>query len=240
MNLRVNPRLSASTTTRFLVAASMILSLVAVPLAAPITAHATGGISGKILDNVNKSVGKGTAGSGGTGSEALFPSGSIQEIIYRIIRTFFLLLGLIFLGMMLYGGYNWMTAMGEEEKVETAKKTITSSIIGIAIIIASYAIVTFIINSVYNSATPAAGGATSGTGGFNADGTPRPVDDTGIGFSSGWNRFTAVVIPALSGNPEKNIKIKLFLFTFVSGSRIKSGMTNFFKKNNVPNRLTAT
>ncbi|MBI5135092.1 hypothetical protein HZA86_02565 [Candidatus Uhrbacteria bacterium] len=140
--------MSTSRLARILISTTMLFSLVA----APLSVGATGGISKTILDNVKNSVGEAT-GQGGTGNGegGIFPSSNLWEIAYRIIRTFFFLLGLIFLGMMLYGGYNWMTAMGEEEKVEIAKKTITSSIIGIAIIIASYAIVTFVINSVYNT-----------------------------------------------------------------------------------------
>ena len=38
------------------------------------------------------------------------------------------------------GGYNWMTAAGEEEKVRKAKDTIWRAVIGLTITIGSYAI----------------------------------------------------------------------------------------------------
>jgi len=52
-------------------------------------------------------------------------------------------IGVIFLVLMLYAGFNWMTARGEEEKVERAKDTITRAIIGLIIVVGAYAIWAF-------------------------------------------------------------------------------------------------
>ncbi|MBI4812328.1 hypothetical protein HY798_02695 [Candidatus Falkowbacteria bacterium] len=57
------------------------------------------------------------------------------------------MLGVIFIILMLYAGYNWMTASGEEEKVTKAKDTIWRAIIGLIITIGSYAIWDFILNN---------------------------------------------------------------------------------------------
>ena len=54
-------------------------------------------------------------------------------------------MGVIFLILAIYGGYNWMMARGNEEMVERAKKTITNAIIGLIVILAAYAISRFII-----------------------------------------------------------------------------------------------
>ena len=40
----------------------------------------------------------------------------------------------------IYAGYNWMTAQGEEEKVSKAKDTIQRAVIGLIVTIAAYAI----------------------------------------------------------------------------------------------------
>ena len=105
--------------------------------------------SNDILSAVHTAAGSNGGNINSQGS--LFPKGDLPTIANRIITTFFSLLGLIFLSMMLYGGYKWLTAMGEEESVETAKKTIMSAVMGIIIIIASYAITVFVINRVYSS-----------------------------------------------------------------------------------------
>ncbi|MBU2542306.1 hypothetical protein KJ785_01960 [Patescibacteria group bacterium] len=55
------------------------------------------------------------------------------------------LVGLIFLILMVYAGYLWMTARGEEEQVKKAQKIIIASLIGVIIILGAYAITYIII-----------------------------------------------------------------------------------------------
>jgi uncharacterized BrkB/YihY/UPF0761 family membrane protein len=50
------------------------------------------------------------------------------------------LLGLVFLVLIIYAGFSWMTAGGEEEKITKAKKMLSSSVIGLLIVLASYGI----------------------------------------------------------------------------------------------------
>ncbi len=93
---------------------------------------------------------------GQVGPDKAFPSGKDPGDVFKVanaaIITFFTILGLLFLGLMLYGGYNWMTAMGEEEKVTKAKETIIPAVIGLGILIAAYAITTFVISTIYGNA----------------------------------------------------------------------------------------
>ncbi len=72
----------------------------------------------------------------------------ITSIISIIINLALSFLGVIFLGLMIYGGYYWMTARGEEEKVTKAKDTITRAIVGLVIVVAAYAISVFVVNSI--------------------------------------------------------------------------------------------
>jgi len=51
---------------------------------------------------------------------------------------------------MVYAGYNWMVARGEEEKVTIAKDTIKRAIIGLVITVSSYAIWNFIFSNFIN------------------------------------------------------------------------------------------
>ena len=46
---------------------------------------------------------------------------------------------------MIYAGYNWMTAAGDETKLTQAKNTIRRSIIGVVIIVGAYAIYNFVL-----------------------------------------------------------------------------------------------
>jgi hypothetical protein len=71
---------------------------------------------------------------------------ALMETIGIIIKTGLSLLGVIFIILIIYAGYNWMTARGEEEKVTKAKETIWRAIIGLIILVSSYAIWTIIAN----------------------------------------------------------------------------------------------
>ncbi len=69
---------------------------------------------------------------------------TISEIVGTAVSAFLGLLGVIFIILMLLAGYNWMTAAGDEEKINKAKKTIQRAIIGLIIVVGSYAIWSFI------------------------------------------------------------------------------------------------
>lgn len=73
--------------------------------------------------------------------------GGVNEIIATIIQTALSLLGVLFLLLLIYGGYLYMTAHGNDQQVEKAKKIILQAFIGIIIVLAAYAVSWFIINS---------------------------------------------------------------------------------------------
>jgi hypothetical protein len=55
-------------------------------------------------------------------------------------------LGFILVALLILAGYQWMTAAGNSEKVEIAKKRIRNALIGIIILTAIYLIAYFIIS----------------------------------------------------------------------------------------------
>ena len=71
---------------------------------------------------------------------------SPEIIVARLIQTILGFLGIAFLGFMIYAGITWMTAQGNEQKVEKAKNMITESIVGLIIVVAAYAIAYFVIS----------------------------------------------------------------------------------------------
>ena len=80
-------------------------------------------------------------------------STDIRTTIARIIRVAMGLLGIVAVVIILIGGFTWMTAGGNEEKVGEAKKWIFAGIIGLAIILSAYALANFVINSLVNATT---------------------------------------------------------------------------------------
>lgn len=71
---------------------------------------------------------------------------NIATTIGTIIKGFLSLLGIVFMGYVIYAGQLWMTARGNEEQIIKAKAIIRGSIIGIIIIFAAYAITDFVIS----------------------------------------------------------------------------------------------
>ena len=66
-------------------------------------------------------------------------------IVGQAISIVLSFLGIILLGLLIYGGFVWMTARGEEEEVEQAKQIITRAIVGMVIIMVAYAVSFFIL-----------------------------------------------------------------------------------------------
>jgi len=73
--------------------------------------------------------------------------GDIRTTIANIIRVLMSLLGIVAVVIILIGGFTWMTAGGNDEKIGQAKKWLFAGIIGLAIILSAYAIATFVIES---------------------------------------------------------------------------------------------
>ena len=69
---------------------------------------------------------------------------TLSTMTGKIVKAFLSLLGGIFIVLMLYGGYTWMTAAGDEAKVTKAGNIIRRAIIGLIITVGSYAIWHFI------------------------------------------------------------------------------------------------
>jgi len=87
------------------------------------------------------------AASVGLGERALT---DVDARLYaiRIVKGLLTLLGLIFVVMILYAGFLYMTSAGASEKIETAQKILVRSVIGVAIIMASYGIVRYVNKSI--------------------------------------------------------------------------------------------
>ncbi|MFA5937372.1 MAG: hypothetical protein WC822_05880 [Candidatus Paceibacterota bacterium] len=70
--------------------------------------------------------------------------GNVESIIGRVINSALTLVGTIFFILMVYAGYLWMTARGNEQQTEKAKTIITTAIIGLVVIVSAYAITVFV------------------------------------------------------------------------------------------------
>jgi type IV secretion system pilin len=79
----------------------------------------------------------------GLGSEA-----NLSEVVSSLIKILLSFLGVIFVVLIIYAGFLWMTSAGNEEKIGKAKKTMTAAIIGLAIVLAAYSITWFVLDTI--------------------------------------------------------------------------------------------
>lgn len=82
---------------------------------------------------------------------------SVQDprlTVARFINVFLGILGTIFIAYIVYAGYLWMTAGGEEEKTTQAQTHIRNAVIGLVIILAALGInllvITYLIRATSN------------------------------------------------------------------------------------------
>lgn len=80
------------------------------------------------------------------------PDADLSSTAARIILTVLGLLGIAATAMMIFGGYTWLTASGNEQRVEKAKSILYSAAIGLVIILLSWAIIRFVVFTTVNVA----------------------------------------------------------------------------------------
>ena len=74
-------------------------------------------------------------------------------VVARIINVALGILGTIAVVLIVYAGFLWMTAGGNDEQAGKAKSIIFASIIGLVIILSAYAISIFVVKNVYEATT---------------------------------------------------------------------------------------
>ena len=74
-------------------------------------------------------------------------------VFSRITNTVLLIVGLISVIMLVYGGLRYILSGGDSKKVTDAKNTVLYAIIGLIISLLAYAIVHFVLNSVIGVGT---------------------------------------------------------------------------------------
>ncbi len=72
------------------------------------------------------------------------PSADVPGAIGNIVGIALSFIGVLFLGLMIYGGFYWMLARGNQQEVTKAKDLIEAAVIGLIIVMAAYAITAYI------------------------------------------------------------------------------------------------
>ncbi|MFA4937019.1 MAG: Ig-like domain-containing protein [Patescibacteria group bacterium] len=85
-----------------------------------------------------------TAGLDEFGASTNLGNQPLIETVANIINIVLGLLGVIAIAIILYGGFLWLTSRGNEQQIDKAKKVLSGGLIGLIIIMASFAIASFI------------------------------------------------------------------------------------------------
>jgi len=72
----------------------------------------------------------------------------VKDMVKNIIQVILGFLGLISVIIILIGGFMWMTAGGNEERVTKGRKWIINGVIGLVIVLAAYAIASWAIGAI--------------------------------------------------------------------------------------------
>jgi TRAP-type C4-dicarboxylate transport system permease small subunit len=75
------------------------------------------------------------------------PAQGLAFYIAVLWRSVVTLGGVAFIIFLIWGGIEWLTAGGDKGRVETAQKMISNALIGLVVLVASYAIALFFQNA---------------------------------------------------------------------------------------------
>ncbi len=128
--------------TRLAVSASIVAMTVALPLAG----HAAGEGFTELRKNFDA-----TSSSAGVTTTA--GEGALPKLVGGFIKQAIGLLGIILVVLIIYAGFLWMTAAGNDEKVKKAKGILANAVIGMVLIFAAYAMTDFVIGALVKGTT---------------------------------------------------------------------------------------
>lgn len=84
------------------------------------------------------------------GTQVGLGTSDLKQTVLNIIQWVLSVLGLLAVTFIIYGGFVWLTAAGNEERIEKAKKVIGSAVVGLIIVMLAWAIVIFVAGTTKN------------------------------------------------------------------------------------------
>lgn len=104
----------------------------------------------------------------------------LYTIIARIIKVFFGILAAVALVLIIFAGYKWMTAAGDEKQIDEAKNILKNGVIGLVIISLSFAITQFVMSKL------------TGATGINLKGGSFAGEETIPAYLAGYSGASAM------------------------------------------------
>ena len=79
----------------------------------------------------------------------------IRILLAGLVQVAISLVGIIFFVLIIYGGYLWLSAGGNEEQVKKATQILKSAIVGLIIALLSFMIVRAVASLLFQATVPA-------------------------------------------------------------------------------------
>ncbi|MBI3115123.1 MAG: hypothetical protein HYZ09_01350 [Candidatus Kerfeldbacteria bacterium] len=89
-----------------------------------------------IVEDIGGAVGLGTA--------------DLKDTVINIIKWVLGILALVAVSFIIYGGFTWMTASGNDDRIGKAKSIISAAVIGLIVVILAWAVVIFVAGTTAN------------------------------------------------------------------------------------------
>ena len=131
------------TKTRAILVALFLFSIICLPFWPALIVNA----QAKTVDQLNLEIFESTAKESGFTSDNK-PAPNAYQIIGFVINIVLGFVGVIFFILIIAGGFIWMTASGNEEKVGKGRQLAVQSVIGLAIVLAAYLLTNFVVKQI--------------------------------------------------------------------------------------------
>lgn len=125
--------------------------------------------------------------SGVYDTEAKSLDQTLPAAVGAIIGAVLGLVGVILLVIMVYAGFLWLTAGGNDDQVGHAKQLIKNGVIGMAITLSAFVITQFVVNQLTSAIETGSSGGTAPakSGGTKNDGLGTEPTSSGTGAGAG-------------------------------------------------------
>jgi len=127
------------------------------------------------------------------------PDRPISEIMLTFIDWAIIIIGLLCIVIFIYGGFLYLTAQGETDKIETAKKVLIYAIIGVVVSVLGYVVVKT-VNDILVGNTASSGGAQSAAPAGAPTGAQSPAPGGPPPSGPGGTSAPMPVAPGMMGN----------------------------------------
>jgi hypothetical protein len=136
---------------KLLIATAVGVAMTAIPVLAPVSVHAQN-IEGSLQCGTELQF---TESGGECAAPAVDATTKVNELVELVINIFSVIVGIVAVIMIIFGGFKYITSGGDSSSVTGAKNTILYAIIGLVVVAMAQFIVRFVLQRVTQTSSTA-------------------------------------------------------------------------------------